>query len=803
MKLLFILLPLLFTAGYRPSRLLKKDVLPKMPTKTRSASRSNSPTVKFGEPAEDTLSADEDRAVAVASIKLLSQAGQQPLSFEAAIYSRSASGPPRVDIPEEITELLRALDADEEVSISSLNDAIATLQFLNKKRLDEHSPLYLAHVEKLAMKRNSEFLPSEVHLSSASSGSVDTPAAIFSASFGHDPEIGFAATDINFMYSGKKSFTDTHYREVLNSVKFAATFSKMNDLKSKVKEYIDAVLSRQADAEGLALEQIYTIASDGLPDDIGGLGLLMNAIALASNAIPLYTEVDSDGTALKIRARPPPNSSRRDPFISDAAAKSTADATFEGLLKGQGIDLPRNFVKRVSSTVSTRFFHVHADFELFVHCRKAVQLRIAHCIISVLQTLGTDDTFRLHEECTILSKQISEMLRQQDGVNFHLELDAPITSASVLFALFDPDINSGSRALALVKYLYRERNPGIVDLHETGAIMSKTKILPFETPMAYLYRSVGYGRTKKGVNPNINWPRGGLLLIRVKNGDNIPQITGEQSQSNLVLLDVASERGSDSRFREILTVLTPDVLAKARNFDYTLAEVDALFSLLDAKNIAHTPARPANYVDPGSGGGASVDDSVAFAAALDNTGKKDRGRQKDKKDPSKPQNLKPPRSPSLVPGDATGVQLYQRGVELLGGKTFPNTLPVLELIQSYFLATVKKEPFSRNKGTTQLPLLLNDGFKWKPTDKDSNFNCRRDIYALWAIVRDIMIRKVNPKYPDLLLTALGREYQKIVPSWKSLTAEDFMKLYKPSTSKFNFTPRQIQIKGEKCKEFTA
>jgi hypothetical protein len=66
-----------------------------------------------------------------------------------------------------------------------------------------------------------------------------------------------------------------------------------------------------------------------------------------------------------------------------------------------------------------------------------------------------------------------------------------------------------------------------------------------------------------------------------------------------------------------------------------------------------------------------------------------------------------------------------------------------------------------------------------------------------------MIRKVNPKYPDLLLTALGREYQKIVPSWKSLTAEDFMKLYKPSTSKFNFTPKQIQIKGEKCKEFTA
>jgi len=161
-----------------------------------------------------------------------------------------------------------------------------------------------------------------------------------------------------------------------------------------------------------------------------------------------------------------------------------------------------------------------------------------------------------------------------------------------------------------------------------------------------------------------------------------------------------------------------------------------------------------------------------------------------------------------VKGDTTGLQLYARGAELIGSpdKGFPFALQVLELIQAYFVKTIQKEPFVKQNGTIVIPPQLTHGFVWRPRDKSApNSTCRRDIYALWCLIRDIMVRKPNPKYPDLTLTSLGCEYQTTVPSWKSLTSDEFMKLYKPAKKSsfiFKTTPK-VRIRGEDVTPFTA
>jgi hypothetical protein len=57
---------------------------------------------------------------------------------------------------------------------------------------------------------------------------------------------------------------------------------------------------------------------------------------------------------------------------------------------------------------------------------------------------------------------------------------------------------------------------------------------------------------------------------------------------------------------------------------------------------------------------------------------------------------------------------------------------------------------------------------------------------------------------DFTLTNLGCEYQKTVPSWKSLSTEEFKLIYRPAKkSSFPFKPSKVQIRGEEVTEFTA
>jgi len=73
------------------------------------------------------------------------------------------------------------------------------------------------------------------------------------------------------------------------------------------------------------------------------------------------------------------------------------------------------------------------------------------------------------------------------------------------------------------------------------------------------------------------------------------------------------------------------------------------------------------------------------------------------------------------------------------GQNFENFVPFVELIQAYFLATKKGEPFKREPATKKLmiPLRLERNFHWKPTEQSLNWYCRRDIYGAMCLLRDL------------------------------------------------------------------
>ena len=167
-----------------------------------------------------------------------------------------------------------------------------------------------------------------------------------------------------------------------------------------------------------------------------------------------------------------------------------------------------------------------------------------------------------------------------------------------LYAHLDRDVNSGARALALLKHIFRERNPGIVDLRETGTILAAVKVTKLVTPQSFLQRILELGRSKKGMNEDINWQAAGLELVKDKDDAWIPKVLSDNILSNLALLDFASDRMDTPLCRDVSQVLTEDVLAKARNMEYTMGEVQELFDLLDSKKIVHTPPKPADYVQP-------------------------------------------------------------------------------------------------------------------------------------------------------------------------------------------------------------
>ena len=74
-------------------------------------------------------------------------------------------------------------------------------------------------------------------------------------------------------------------------------------------------------------------------------------------------------------------------------------------------------------------------------------------------------------------------------------------------------------------------------------------------------------------------------MIKGKDDELLPKILSDDVLSNLALLDFASDRVENSICRDVTQVFTEDVLAKAKNIEYSTIEVQELFDLLDSKKI--------------------------------------------------------------------------------------------------------------------------------------------------------------------------------------------------------------------------
>ena len=142
------------------------------------------------------------------------------------------------------------------------------------------------------------------------------------------------------------------------------------------------------------------------------------------------------------------------------------------------------------------------------------------------------------------------------------------------------------------------------------------------------------------------------------------------------------------------------------------------------------------------------------------------------------------------------------------GQNFENFVPLVELVQAYFLATKQKEIFKRDPATKKgmIPLRMERDFHWKAIAQSLNWHCRRDIYGAMCLLRDLSTggSKGNPNQE---LSKSGQHYKgKVSPDWSALTAEEFKKKYKPNTSNsanLKGKLQKIQIRGETVTEFTA
>ena len=727
------------------------------------------------------------------------------------IYADATEEPPSVEIPVEFHDLHDNLDSDDgSIDVATIFQATKILRQLcaDRDRLHQKN-LEAFLVRTVAANRASQ---------SAASGTTAATGTTKGAACEERPvESGVEADEIMFAYDmSKPNFSDKDKRELEALVKDVSSFERQSELQRKIREHTQAFISRQAKAESDTLDDIFEIAGEGISDTSGAMGLFTNNAALESNTIPFYLSQATGNTSLRLRAKQDSVITRREPFRTDSEQAEIVNEMYKLALKGESDDLPKSYVERKGGAIC-RVFTVPVALELHVIARKIVQLRIAHAVIALLTEMSEDPKAKLRDDCKIQAKKLAEMLRTRDP--YRLELDAPLTCVSLLYALLDRDVNSGSRALAILKHIFRERNPGIVDLRETGNILSSIKARKYESPQSFLQSILELGRSKKGMYDGVNWEAAGLTMIKGKDDQLLPLLLSDNVLANLALIDFACDRVNNPLCRDVNLVLTEEVMEKAHNIDYTLSEVQALLDQLDSKKIVHTPPKPADYVDPGDPGtSSSVDDSVGFIAVGGKgngkgkgskgkggrgTGGGDRGNRFDS-------SSKPPRDASrdhsLVKGDISGVQLYARGAELLGSpEKFPFALQVLELIQDYFVKTVKKEPFGKKNGSIIIPPELNNGFVWRPLNKSApNYGCRRDIYALWCLVRDVMVHKKNDKYSEFTLTNLGCEYKTSVPSWKALSADEFKLIYKPAKkSSFPFKPSKVQIRGEEVNLFTA
>jgi len=147
-------------------------------------------------------------------------------------------------------------------------------------------------------------------------------------------------------------------------------------------------------------------------------------------------------------------------------------------------------------------------------------------------------------------------------------------------------------------------------------------------------------------------------------------------------------------------------------------------------------------------------------------------------------------------GEISGIEYYARTVELLG-VNFERLPLVAELLCKYFTQTKGQSIFRKSgAGVFNIPLLLNDNFSWSAHGTSLNLDSRRDVYAAFQVIRDLMGPfQPNAQHSSKKLSKLGELYAAKNSHWKALLPAEFAACYRANPSAQLPQLRKIKIHG--------
>ena len=771
----------------------------------------------------------------------------EKLPFDDLLYPGGAVPP--VEIPEPFTAVKARLESEgDKIDAESLAQAVDDIEAFAQKRLDGHLAAYrehtlattarqlaesqalqnrLAELEKATAQRAQPPSPvvtaggaaaaeaPQVIVAGGSGGdagaSAPSCASVNTGAAAHEPRIGVEGALI-FEFFGDNTKKDESKLLALS-----------NDVPPELTAALRLLVAAKTDhAKDEILRSIYTILNLGMscPVEVLGSQPLLKIISTLGS-------FDGAGGNRKAAGDSDEAASVELHIAELTATRNLAEANLiqreirASLAKGQAAGLSSHF----ELATTQRVYKVNNSTALLLKCRARAQMILCKGLISVLESVTSNDTF------PSLTGEFSAILalakEAESKKQFWPELYSTITPTTTLLTLIEPNVNVGTNLIAMVLHTIRTRFR-VLDAQLGGNVLRQLAMSDNESPEAFVLRGQTLRDELGPPSPDIDYAKFGLIVnpASASKGAHF-KILSDDTLSNLCLIQLEKRIALHPSLSSARAVLTEDVFSRAKNCEVGMDEFRTLFSTLSTQTISCTltgPVEPdpqhafllhhsgrgggggggggnksnrsrketrwgdSNTSAGNSGGGGDSNGSAAQSGAP--PGAPPRGRAETKTTPAA-------REPSLQPGDTTSVQCYERFQQLLGDK-YENLVYCVALINAYFKTTVQHEAFVTVSGKVKTPLELHTGFKWRAqSTADHNWNVRRDIYAAWVLLRDRCSGKATS------LSSIGTQYKAAHSDWKVLTSDEFQALYAPAATKPRINLRHFTIRKVKVVEFTA
>lgn len=397
--------------------------------------------------------------------------------------------------------------------------------------------------------------------------------------------------------------------------------------------------------------------------------------------------------------------------ISFKAAQDT-------IQKGEGNNLPHNYIY----SCGARVFEIrHQLHNIFLRCLWRQQ-RLLNAIIAFIDTQAETNPARRSK----LEGFKAHLQKQESSPTFDFEITAKhfIAPIEVLASLYRPVIYAGSNALVhSVEQLF------IVD---DEAVLGSTL-------RAFILRD-DITREAKALPPSnadINWTASDIPL-------NPPGfIVSSNTNIDNAIVRKLQHFFSHHEFIGTRLIFMPGTLTRAKRGLISVQEIELMCKLTDNHYVYQTSnnIRATRSKRAGQASGTTADSTITHEGddgyVKGEVGKGDRSDR--------------PLSRGNIVSDKEkdAVYFYGRVVALLGFK-FESLIDIAELLKSNFASVKGSEAFRRKRGKLTVPLILEPHYSWIASSKHLNFTCRRDIYAAFQLLRDLMMPAKEGNSQDII-----------------------------------------------------